>query len=173
MAQKSKKADLLIPEIDNKTLSRWYRDIKPVVRLENFAPGTDIIKFIRGRTSKLESTMLFYLKEINPRKAVLTETLPSTTLAQNLRRLEEITTYHRFDNPRNFRPTMAEVVAQMPPTLIHQTIAFETVIYGALSDSFSNDKNYHQARTFLYTHKNRIRGQKEPDWPYWTFERVK
>lgn len=69
---------------------------------------------------------------------------------QGYRELARITTFHTYGAPTFFKPTLAEVLAQIPDTYIGKTAAFTTITDGDPANCFSEGREYHKATTILY-----------------------
>lgn len=63
--------------------------------------------------------------------------------------LTEITTFHPFDLPLCFQPSVADVLAAIPEELVSKVIAFEIV--ELLEDAAATEAGFHAAKTCLYT----------------------
>jgi len=94
-----------IPQISDMKLEDLYKRIKPVVRHEG---------------------NLHYIKDVDLRRVAFTWDPKLTTKAENLERICDITTYHRYGYYGLFKPSIAEVIAQIPEKCLDRTVAFET-----------------------------------------------
>lgn len=124
-----------IPPITDARLKELAKRIKPVVR-----------------TSKGE---LFYIKPCDLRGAAFTWGPVHTRKATALVKHATITTLHTFGFYGFFKPSVAEVLAQIPEKLLENTIAFE-VIGPADADALNKhidalNAGFHTASTYLYT----------------------
>ncbi len=124
----------LIPKISNKRIAELLKTIQPLA--QNFGAGPlytlvpcDARDFSFNWKDKLE-------------------------LATNMIAIGHITTFHTFGYHGLFKPSIAEVLAQIPKEFLDRTVAFSTTIHGDIfdstSDHFSACKEYHKARTTLY-----------------------
>ncbi|MBT5023067.1 hypothetical protein HOK51_08245 [Candidatus Woesearchaeota archaeon] len=128
-----------IPRISDQKLNRLYKKIKPVVR------------FIELRyRNKVEFEAdprgdLYTVKQINPRICGFTSESEADSKISKLKLVAEIQTYHNADECTFFRPSVAEVLAQIPAQFIGDVVAFET-----LTDSFELDGDNYRTKTILY-----------------------
>jgi hypothetical protein len=81
-----------------------------------------------------------------------------TRRATRLARLTDITTYHTWGYYGFFKPSIAEIIAQIPESLLSDVIAFEIVDYPKDADDLNRqwdivNEGYHQAITRLYARK--------------------
>lgn len=116
-----------IPEISDAKLEELYKRIKPVV----------------GRKGKL-----YYIKDEDLRKVAFTWEPKLKNKAKKLERLCDITTYHTYGYHGFFKPSIAEVIAQIPENYLDETVAFETFTDLTLENIVGN---YHVTTTRLYT----------------------
>jgi hypothetical protein len=74
--------------------------------------------------------------------------------AADLREIGRITTYHTFGHLLFFKPSVAEVLAQIPDTYLGAAIAFEVIGPGDADDlnieNAALTAGYHVATTILY-----------------------
>ena len=128
-----------IPEISNKRLKELCKRIKPV---ERFADGPDgLFRSLGG--------WLYYIRDVNPRNVAFTWDPKPTERAIGLKELCCIDTYHTFAAPVCFKPTIAEVIAQIPEKLIDKVVAFETLSQDLSSANIADDY-HHVTQTILY-----------------------
>ena len=116
-------------EISDERLEELLQRIKPVVRHHD------------GE--------LWYIKNVHPRRHSFTWDPKVTTKAGNLEQLARITTYHTFAAPVFFKPSVAEVLAQIPPRYVHATAAFE-IPTGPMYQYIKTSRECHKAKTTLY-----------------------
>lgn len=125
---------LEIPKISNDRLAELAARIKPVVRNRNGA--------------------LAYIKPCDLRHEAFTWDAKTTRKAKNLVKHATIRTLHTYGYYGMFKPSVAEVLAQIPVELIEQTVAFETVgpaDADALNkESAALNAGFHVATTRLY-----------------------
>lgn len=123
-----------IPKISNRTLKELYKQMKPVVRFGLF--GKKLEPDDRGE--------LYYIKDPDLRGEAFTWDPEATKKATGLKKLEDIVTYHSYGYYGFFKPSIAEVVAQIPKKYLSKVAAFET------STDASIDGDYHATTTTLY-----------------------
>ena len=98
---------------------------------------------------------LWSMKPVNPYNVAFTWEPKSVGESHHdLVELERIRTRHTFGAPALFKPSINEVLAQIPEDLIALTVAFETFpeydpAVGAMSQ-FTEDGEQHEATTVLY-----------------------
>ena len=119
-----------IPEISNKRLEELCKRIKPVV----------------DNSRRHDDPELWYIRKVDPRHVAFTWSPKPTKKAEGLKKYKEIMTLHSYGAPVYFKPSIAEVLAQIPKNDLDKIVAFETKHLG-----FSKDNEYHAARTILYT----------------------
>ena len=135
-----------IPEITDQRLEELASQIKPVVRF----------KGKKGRVPKYNG-VLFYIADVDLRGTAFTWEPKATKIADDLNIYAMIRTFHSYGAPSFFKPSIAEVLAQIPQEDIGRVVAFETLT--SKIDSTSLDiKNclpdgYHWTTTRLYEKK--------------------
>lgn len=140
-----------IPDISDERLKELAARIKPVVRF------TTDDKFSIGTSPKERSSdsngRLFYIEPVDPRQAAFTwDPKPVGPPADNLRKLDIIRTYHSWGAPSMFKPSVAEVLAQLSPTQVEEAVAFEVVCDDKDARHVLSD-GFHASLTILYTDK--------------------
>jgi hypothetical protein len=103
----------------------------------------------RIRPLKVSDGELHYAKESDPRKTSFGWADPAEK-AENIEPFAVIRTYHSFGAPVFFKPSEAEVLAQIPKKHIADTVAYLTVAPNHAMHAFSEDNEYHVARTVLF-----------------------
>jgi len=68
----------------------------------------------------------------------------------DLRLLAVITTIHTFGAPALFKPSMAEVLAQIPANMVDEVVAFEICTEHGKEFAVYDGTTYHKAKTYLY-----------------------
>ena len=69
---------------------------------------------------------LHYIQDVDPREIAFTWSPRATKRARGLVKLTTIETIHGYGAPVYFKPSIAEVLAQIPQELIEQTLVFRT-----------------------------------------------
>ena len=126
-----------IPKISDKKLNELYERIRPVIRYAEVKYG--------GKThyEKHSEGDLYYIKKVDPRGVAFTWSPEPDEKASGLVEMTDITTYHSYGYHGFFKPSVAEVLAQIPEKYLDDVVAFQTG--GA---SIAGD--YHSATTILY-----------------------
>jgi len=114
-----------IPKISDEDLNNLMKRMKPVVT---------------------KSGEQHYIKKVDPRTVAYTWDPKTTRKAEGLVELTDINTYHSYGYYGFFKPSISEVLAQIPDEYMADCVAFET-----LKDSAQIDGEYHGAITRLYT----------------------
>lgn len=125
------------PSITSRELRRRVARIKPVLR---FAYG-------EGGPFLHPQGFLHFLVGVDPRHTPLIEGVEPKSRAEGLVCVATIDTYHTFSVYRLFRPSIAEVLAQIPAELIDTVTAFEVPV-GVTN--VRKVPGFHIARTTLY-----------------------
>lgn len=127
----------VIPEISDVELCQLALRIRPVVQA---------------------SEGLFNIKPPNDlRKIAFTWDPTLTDLAEDLEPLVEIPTFHIYGYVGFFKPSVAEIIAQIPVGFLDQVVAFSTT--GPQTSTELNaqraviEKGFHLAKTQLYKRK--------------------
>lgn len=135
-----------IPEISDQRLKELTARIKPIVRF-----AQDEIGFTRN-----EDGAQFYIEDVDPRNVAFTWDPKPTTEASGLTTLTDIRTYHSWGYYGFFKPSVAEVLAQIPEELVDRVAAFEIVDHPRTSQDLHRESEalnagYHVASTRLFT----------------------
>lgn len=133
-----------IPQISNERLEELVRKIKPVVRMA---------KVTTSRGSRMEGDCegdLYFIEDVDPRKIAFTWSPKPTRMAEevNPNPYKTIVTIHGYGAPVFFKPSIAEVLAQISEEDTGRCVAFETNELG-----FTEDSSCHTAKTRLYERK--------------------
>ena len=159
----AEKAKIKIPQLTDKELLSLYARIKPVVSGSQLGEE-ELGRFIGRWTEenkagwvetdalkKGASKSLFWIKEVNPRNVAFTWGPEAAGLASGLKKVGEITTYHTWGYYGFFKPTIDEVLAQIPKELVGKVCAFETVPSSYdINKVLTPDNKYHIGKTTLY-----------------------
>lgn len=126
-----------VPLIDDEYLQKCLDRIRPVVRFAKDRKGLFINQ--NGR--------LYYIEPVDPRTYSFIWDPRPIRRAKHLCRITTLNTYHDSGSPFIFRPSIDEVIAQIPEFWIDDVVAFETfgpeIVPG----------DYHIATTILYGKK--------------------
>jgi len=131
------KKEKRIPEISDEKLREILKRVRPVVRFLGSADG--LFADHRGA--------LYYIKEVDPRGVAFTWLPMPDGKASGLKTLLGIQTYHVRANNSLFKPSLAEVIAQIPEEIINKVVAFETK-----TDAVKTVGLCHVTETVLYTY---------------------
>jgi hypothetical protein len=162
MIAKRKEVDERYPSIEKKELISLYSRIKPVVRgsqisdekldaftnrwaIENKLGVEESIK-LRGNANN----ELFWIKNVNPFNIAFAWSAEPIGVATGLKEIKTIKTYHSYAYYGFFKPTIEEVIAQIPVELRGKVAAFEVVPPNGVADCLTPDDKYHKAHTVLY-----------------------
>ncbi len=130
-----------IPEIPDKKLEMLVKKVKPVVRCSRLL-DTEIVE------PDPEGDLLCYIEYDDPRMDNFIRNPKPKSIAEGLKHLADIKTYHKFGVPVMFSPSIAEVLAQIPKKYLDKVVAFETIANGLSHDNLVDD--YHVTVTRLY-----------------------
>ena len=125
-----------IPEISDQKLEELAGRIRPVYE---FKDG-----------------VLRYIQPVDLRKTAYTWDPKPAELAENLKVLSEFRTFHSYGSPMFFKPSIAEVLAQIPEEFLNKIRAFQIVDAPVHVDDLNLEREalnagYHVAMTRLYT----------------------
>jgi hypothetical protein len=124
-----------LPPITDEKLAELYARIKPLVRSE-------------------EDGELYYIADVDPRKIAFPWSPELQDKAEGLKALGSFVTLHTWGYYGLFKPSVAEVLCQMPVGFLDDAVAFEVA-----GPEDSNDLNresealnagFHVARTTVY-----------------------
>ncbi len=130
-----------IPEISDERLETLIKKVKPVVRCSRLL-DTELVR------PNPEGDLLCYIKYDDPRMDNFVQNPKPKSIAEGLKHLADIKTYHKFGVPVIFSPSIAEVLAQIPKKYLDEAVAFETIANGLSHDNLVDD--YHVTVTRLY-----------------------
>lgn len=124
-----------IPDVPEHRIHELARRIKPVVEFQR-----------KGKC---------YIKPVDLFKIAYTWDPKPAGKAKGLRKLRDITTYHTYSYYGFFKPSIAEVLAQIPEEHVNEVVAFEIVGSPESADDLNRereaiDAGYHVAVTTLY-----------------------
>jgi hypothetical protein len=110
-----------IPEISDEKLEKLAKRIKPIVRNKNGVP--------------------YHIKKVDLRDIAYTWSPKLTKKSPAFNIISDITTHHSYGYYGFFKPSIAEVIAQIPEEYIDRVIAFEIVrCPETRNDMFGNDE---------------------------------
>lgn len=134
-----------IPEMSTEEIARWYATIKPIVN------GDTYLRELSER--ELTNTAYTYLKD--PRDYA------DKVDFSKLSVLEDMKMLHGYGYPMFFKPSVGEVIRQIPAEYLEKVVAFE-IIDGAIAmnSTFKDELNagFHVSIVRLYQAKD---GQNE------------
>ena len=98
-----------IPQISDERLEELVGKIRPVVRMSKVTTSR------RSRLEQDEEGDLYYVKDVDPRNVAFTWEPKPTSMAKgvNPNPYKEIVTIHSYGAPVFFKPSIAEVLAQI------------------------------------------------------------
>ena len=128
-----------IPEVPDVQIRELSRRIKPVIQFHG--PKKSGLRFIGA---------------VDPWSVAFTWSPEPRKRAYDLKPLCDITTYHSYAYHGFFKPSIAEVLAQIPAEYLGGVVAFEIVEHPETADDLNREKEalnagYHVATTRLYT----------------------
>jgi hypothetical protein len=141
------------PKISDADLKSLASYIKPVARFANFYKGK-LSYSGKGDLMPYAAGQLYYIGEVPLRDYAFTCSPKPVSPADDLEFLDAIATFHTWGAPVFFKPTVAEVLAQIPEKRKKAAAAFETVTEG-LNSSNCMPEGFHHALTRLYKKKAR------------------
>ena len=123
-----------IPDISNERLHELALRIKPVIK-------------IKGK--------LRYIRKVGLKTIAFTWDPKPTSQAEHLKPIDDIITYHTWAYYGFFKPTIAEVLAQIPEHLVDQVCAFRIIKHPENAGDLNVQRDvvndgYHKAVTRLY-----------------------
>ncbi len=128
-----------IPKISRETLLKLSKQVRQVVSIEGFG-------------------LYYAVKPVDPHFSLRNPT-PAEKVEGNLKPYCTIGTFHTFSDRDYFTPTLAEVLAQIPPSYTDKVVAFEITTDPTRKDDPLNTgtaalkSGYHTALTRFYTEK--------------------
>ncbi len=118
-----------IPEISDERLHELHVRIKPVVR---------------------KSGDLFYIEDVDLRDIAFTWNPKTTTKSGGLKELARIQTYHTCGYYGFFKPSIAEVLAQIPQEHLDRCVVYECGVGTLDVDNIVDGGSAHCVTTVLY-----------------------
>lgn len=138
-----------IPEISDERVAELYALIKPVIRFQHkgyeFPPlgGWKLSDIVPDK----DDGLLYFIEDVDPYKAAFTVYPKPIRQAEDLEEFDAILTWHTWAYYGFFKPTIAEVLAQIPEQHLERIVAFQTLTNVAIDNIVGN---YHVAITVLY-----------------------
>jgi len=125
-----------IPKISDKELNELALRIKPVVEV-----------YSKGKC---------YIGSVGLRDSAFMWSPKPAKKSRGLKPIRDIRTYHTWSYYGFFKPSIAEVIAQIPKELLDRVVAFEIVKWPETADDLNKElkalnAGYHVATTRLYT----------------------
>lgn len=123
-----------IPEISDERLAELVERIKPTCRFND---------------------ELRYIEPVDPRRVAYMWSPKPAETADDLNPVADIRTYHSYGAPNVFKPSIAEVLAQIPDEHLSNVVAFEIMNSPDDADDLNRElealnAGYHVATTRLY-----------------------
>ncbi|MCL5006851.1 MAG: hypothetical protein M1153_01775 [Patescibacteria group bacterium] len=137
-----------IPKVPRGLILEFVKRIKPVVRMCR-DPLSGELKLTWGEAA------LYYIAPVDPFNRAYTWDPKPTSLADGLEPVCDIQTYHSYGYYGIFKPSVAEVLAQIPPELRNAVRAFEIISRPMTVGDLNRNQaalsaGYHVAVTRLY-----------------------
>jgi hypothetical protein len=134
-----------IPEVSVRRIRELAKRIRPVVRFCQGAKG--LYRSPHGKRH--------YIKPVSLHTTAYTWDPVPTMVATGLKRICDITTYHSWSYYGFFKPSIAEVLAQIPEEHLDKVVAFEIVqkpesMEDMRRESEAFNAGFHVAKTRLY-----------------------
>ncbi len=154
-----------IPKMSDEKLSKLLERIKPVVRFakirtsrKELGDGRFSITMKphpKGKLQVWDAGEPYYIKSVDPRKVSFIWSAKADKLAEGLNKIADITTYHTFGYHGFFKPSIAEVIEQIPKKFLGKVVAFEIVdspkdVYDLNKHREALNQGFHVATTRLY-----------------------
>ena len=135
-----------IPEISKEEIVERYKKIKPVIQVGK-------VKYFLREFAEEELFNKMFICDFEKRKAgkvKAEEFIPCK---------EEFECIHKYVSPMVFKPSIAEVLAQIPESQVNFVDAFEIIDYPAYGEEFVQNKvvfdnGYHISLVRLYTSRD-------------------
>jgi hypothetical protein len=111
-----------------------------------------VVRFSDGNQDR--SGELYYIHSVDARSIAFTWDPYPTDLATDLVELARIQTLHTYGYHGMFKPSVAEVLEQIPEEYLDETVAFEThgpeTVHDLNREHDALDAGFHVAETILY-----------------------
>ena len=102
-----------VPEIDDEALAYLYSKIRPIITVNE-------VKYLLKKYKLYQLRNIAYVWGVH-------HTLLRAISDDKLETIEEFPCFHTYNSDQLFKPTVAEVLAQLPPQTIREANAFEIV----------------------------------------------
>jgi len=135
-----------IPDVPEDRIRELAKRIKPVVRFSISLPGGFLF---------YPDGIPFYIRKVDLFDIAYTWSPKPRWPATRLTPLQDITTYHSWGHYSLFKPSIAEVLAQIPANLLDRVVAFEIIKQPETADDLNQNieamhAGFHVATTRLY-----------------------
>jgi hypothetical protein len=126
-----------IPEVSRNDIERLAKIIRPIIR--NHQDG-----------------QAYYIKSVDLFETAYTWDPKITKIAIGIKPIVDITTYHTYGYYGFFKPSVAEVLAQIPAEHLNKVVAFEIIGSPETAEDMNEEHaalnaGYHVATTRLYS----------------------
>ena len=133
-----------IPKSSKKRIAEWAMRIRPVVMI------TEPLSFLKPQDGYLS-----FIKPPDLFNVAYTWDPKPTKEATGLKAVADIRTYHVYGYYGLFKPSVAEVIAQIPANLLPTVVAFEIIQNPETASDLNKEKQalddgFHVAKTRLY-----------------------
>lgn len=135
--------NISIPEISREELLARYERIKPIVKIEEK-------KYFLRKFNEEELTGISYLYKKEENKGELVDITKYSPMPQY-----DFECIHKYGHPILFKPSIAEVLAQIPNLVLEDVCAFEIIEEPETEDDLCKNKNafangFHTSKIRLY-----------------------
>lgn len=124
------------PQISDERILELYNKIKPLVNVNNR-------KFLIREFVLNEIKQTAYLEKI---KENITECINDNELEP----IKDFSCYHTISSNGNFRPTIGQILSQIPYSLVKQSSVFEIVEAPKIVTDINETEKYHMSKVRLY-----------------------
>lgn len=135
-----------IPKISDEELMKRYQKVKPIVKING------IRYWLRDYSlEELKNTSFFDNKSTDKRSHVDMRSLEAVPYL-------DFECLHTYNYPAFFKPSVAEVLAQIPVPEVYWVVAFEIIKKPETAEDFSRNSNafnqgFHSSTVRLYMHR--------------------
>lgn len=164
-----------IPKMSRSQIRKLARRIRPLIRFAKVitttkptaSGGVEIITRLtpKGKLQQDERGSLYFIKPTNPFTVAFAWSPKPIARPPRLQELCTITTYHGYGFYGFFKPSVAEVIAQIPKEHLDKVVAFSVKGPETAEDLNEHieelNEGYHVAQTTLYIRRPRKRYHKK------------